>query len=261
MIRIQRGQEPEVLRTQGVTKRAELEASASRGEQLAFDGGVYAHTDVKAALVAMQHEKCAFCEAKPLHVSSGDVEHFRPKAAVRQDEGAPLQRPGYFWLAYAWENLLFSCERCNRRHKGNLFPLVDPTCRARAPSDDLTAEEPFFVDPSAEDPELHITFREHVPCGLTERGKATILALGLDRRELNRDREESLQRLRLIASVAALDVPGEALRADARDLLRKALEPRAEYARMCRVAFPPERKSADTATGSTDSLGNRCAGG
>jgi uncharacterized protein (TIGR02646 family) len=138
-----------------------MEAAHAAGETVfEFDRTVYAEHSVKDALIAMQHAKCAFCEAKPLHVSSGDVEHFRPKAAVRQSETSGLERPGYFWLAYEWENLLFACERCNRRHKRNLFPLVDPTMRARGPSGDLAQEQPVFIDPSAEDPTPHITFRD-----------------------------------------------------------------------------------------------------
>ena len=95
MIRIHRPPDaPEVLRCDGVARREahEIEVDADRtafeagDATLAFDRGIYGHPSVKAALVAMQHEKCAFCEAKPLHVSDGDVEHFRPKGAVRQTD-------------------------------------------------------------------------------------------------------------------------------------------------------------------------------
>jgi hypothetical protein len=126
MIRIYRSTNvPVVLLTQGLARRQEHEAAvaadpavfSSGSETLVFDRAVYAHTSVKRELIAMQHEKCAFCEAKPLHVSDGDVEHFRPKGGVRQADTDPLQQPGYYWLAYDWANLMFSCERCNRRHK------------------------------------------------------------------------------------------------------------------------------------------------
>jgi hypothetical protein len=106
---------------------------------------------VKAALRIAQHDKCGFCESKVTHVAFGDVEHFRPKAAFRAIQGDALTRPGYYWLAYEWTNLLFACEPCNRRHKGNLFPLVDEATRARSHTDDITRETPLFIDPTAED--------------------------------------------------------------------------------------------------------------
>ena len=69
----------------------------------------YSAKSVKNALIKAQHEKCCFCEAKGTHVAYGDVEHFRPKGGFRQDPNDPLGRPGYYWHAYAWENLFFSC--------------------------------------------------------------------------------------------------------------------------------------------------------
>lgn len=240
-----------MLLTQGLARRQEHEAAvaadpavfSSGAETLAFDRGIYAHLSVKRELVAMQHEKCAFCEAKPLHVSDGDVEHFRPKGGVRQADTDPLQQPGYYWLAYEWANLMFSCERCNRRHKKNLFPLVDPARRATTHRDSVANEAPYFVDPSAEDPEPYITYRDHVPVAIggNARGEQTIDALGLRRPELNTDREEHLERLRLLQKITAnLAVPHD-LRDQALTLLTKATATGAEYSLMCRVAFGAQR--------------------
>ncbi len=69
----------------------------------------------------------------------------------------------------------------------NLFPLADPSARATSHKDDLNSEQPLFVDPSIDDPELFISFRGEVPFapGDNSRGKATIKGLGLDRQELN----------------------------------------------------------------------------
>jgi AAA domain, putative AbiEii toxin, Type IV TA system len=74
------------------------------------------------------------------HIAYGDVEHTRPKASYRQLRRGPLKRPGYYWLAYAWENLLFVCEICNRREKRSWFPLKKGSKRARSPKHRLTAE-------------------------------------------------------------------------------------------------------------------------
>nr|WP_239015299.1 AAA family ATPase [Archangium violaceum] len=78
--------------------------------------------------------KCAFCESQLAHISYGDVEHFRPKAGWRQEEGGPLGRPGYYWLAYEWTNLFLACTLCNQQFKRNLFPLRTPSRRARSHS-------------------------------------------------------------------------------------------------------------------------------
>jgi len=247
MIRIRRPPDaPEVLLTKGTAHRraheAEVEADpasfASGAATLSFDREVYGHRSVKEELIAMQHEKCAFCEAKPLHVSDGDVEHFRPKGGVRQADSEPLERPGYYWLAYEWNNLLFACERCNRRHKRNLFPLADPDRRARSPRDASAHEAPIFIDPSAEDPEPYISYREHVPIAIggNVRGQQTIDALGLTRAELNADRETHLETLRILHAIAANPDIHDELRARARTLLAKRLTTEAEYSLMCRVA-------------------------
>lgn len=247
MIRIHRPPGvPEVLLTDGAARRREHETEVdtdpgsfvSGASKLAFDRDVYGHPSVKTALVAMQHEKCAFCEAKPLHVSDGDVEHFRPKGAVRQADSEPLERPGYYWLAYEWGNLLFACERCNRRHKKNLFPLTDPGRRTRSHRDASVHETAIFIDPAAEDPERYIGYRDHVPIAIggNPRGEQTIDALGLRRPELNADREKHLAVLKTLLEIATnSDVPHD-LRRRTQTLLTTFVANEAEYSLMCRLA-------------------------
>lgn len=246
MIRIHRPPDvPKVLLTEGTARRLEHEREidadpgsfASGASTLSFVREVYGHGSVKEELIAMQHEKCAFCEAKPLHVSDGDVEHFRPKGGVRQADAGPLERPGYYWLAYEWDNLLFACERCNRRHKKNLFPLVDPGRRAQSPRDASAHEAPIFIDPATEDPEQYIGYREHVPIAIggNARGQQTINALGLTRSELNADRETHLETVRVLYAIVANPDIHDELRAKARTLLAKRLTVEAEYSLMCRV--------------------------
>jgi len=186
----------------------------------------------------MQREKCAFCEAKPLHVSDGDVEHFRPKGRRPPGRRRSAQRPGYYWLAYHWDNLLFACERCNRQHKKNRFPLSDPARRARSHRDATAHEAPVFIDPAAEDPELYITYREHVAIavGGNARGEQTIEALGLRRPALNADREKHLATVKTLHAIASNpDVP-DRLRIETRALLSRFVTRDAEYSLMCRVA-------------------------
>lgn len=233
MIRIERPPAPSALLAAAPTATQRLATELAAGEPLKFERAVYSHPDVKAALVEAQHGKCCFCESKVRHVSSGDVEHFRPKAGLRQDADASLEKPGYYWLAYSWDNLLFACEECNRREKRNLFPLEDPATRART-ADALAGERPVFVDPARDEPADHIEFREDIPVGRTKRGTVTIASLGLRRPSLAERRLEKLKMLQqLRAAVVPLQKRGKNdLVEEIRETLTNAVRPSAEFSAM-----------------------------
>ncbi len=192
MIRILRpAAAPAILSDKGVEFAAKLcEFYASGQREFTFAATVYAHASVKEALIEAQHGKCCFCERKVFN--DGDVEHFRPKGGVRESRGAPLQKPGYYWLAYEWTNLFLSCVQCNSRNKRNLFPLTIGSSRSRHHADDYSNESPLLINPATEDPESFIGWRSEVPFALSERGAVTIEALGLDRRALLNIRREQL---------------------------------------------------------------------
>jgi hypothetical protein len=65
----------------------------------------------KSRLKAEAHGKCAYCEAATDVVAHGDVEHFRPKSV-------------YWWLAYSYDNYLYSCQICNQTYKADAFPVT-----------------------------------------------------------------------------------------------------------------------------------------
>lgn len=121
-------------------------------------------------------KKCAYCE---LGIApgqrKGDVEHYRPKGAVKRrdgtlvtihQDGQPVKHPGYYWLAYSWENLLPSCLACNRpgtdaasgvvTGKANTFPQLNAVW-ASGP-DDLDQEDPALLNPWFDDPADHLEF-------------------------------------------------------------------------------------------------------
>jgi hypothetical protein len=214
-----------------------------------FDSTIYGAASVKSARRDAQHEKCAFCESRLTHVAYGDVEHLRPKAGSVQREGDPLTRPGYYWLAYSWGNLLFSCQLCNQRFKRNLFPLKDPGKRALTHHDDLGAEEPLLLDPSDTDPAAHIGFREEVayPVNGSPQGQATIDALGLNREELVEARRKHLlfiglaakarTALRMRAPTGGSSSEEGPLLADLDAWLQQAQQDTAEFASMARAAL------------------------
>lgn len=235
---------PRILRTTGQKKtqancgsyKQYLSAYDTGQKKFDFDSNVYGHRTVKNALIKAQHDKCCFCESKVTHISYGDVEHFRPKAGVRQKPGDALERPCYYWLAYEWSNLFFSCELCNRRHKGNLFPLENPAERAKTHDDNVAAEKPIFIDPS-EDVERYISFREEVIFAVDDnpRGKATIEALGLDRSKLNDMRRECYDKLRMVHIVANLEPPLPES-TEAKEHIAKAIQSSSQYSAMVKCA-------------------------
>jgi hypothetical protein len=114
--------------------------------------------------------KCGYCET---HVSAGfhgDADHWRPKGAVTTlsptGKRRRVEHEGYYWLAYCWQNIVPSCEKCNSDGKGTLFPIegVHHTSPAGYPQPaELDAEEkPLILHPRSENdpPEDHIGFTE-----------------------------------------------------------------------------------------------------
>jgi uncharacterized protein (TIGR02646 family) len=209
MIRFDRRNAPAVLLSRGATRTRrdcdayEADPDAYRRGDASFEAGdnIYGHKTVKAALLRSQHGKCCYCERKILASDYGDVEHFRPKGAVRQDASSTEERPGYYWLAYEWSNLLISCSVCNTSWKRTFFPLENPLERAHSHLDSLTCERPMLVDPAAEDPRDHIRYNGDAPYALTVRGQTTIECLNLRRGDLLERRQALLRSLTMLRSV------------------------------------------------------------
>ena len=202
-----------------------------------FDEGIYTAVPVKNCLLKIHHGKCCYCEKK-FPARELDVEHFRPKGSVQQDVGQNPEKPGYFWLAYKWENLLLACQACNRRSKQTLFPLANPTERAKPHLRDVGNEEPLFIDPTRADPRKNIQFVDDAPTGLTREGKETINGLKLRRPSLREDRLvrlREIQRQRDIIQLAAEDPANEDFQAvaiQAREYVESAVKSDAEFSSM-----------------------------
>lgn len=108
-----------------------------------------------------ERERCMYC----LDSHGSDIEHFWPKTPY----------PGKM---FRWPNLLLCCTECGR-FKGEKFPLDN--------------DEPLLIDPTAEDPWLHLDF--HPETGnivarfdtrlndWSSKGQKTVEILQLDRRE------------------------------------------------------------------------------
>jgi len=93
----------------------------------------------------MQGRICAYCG---IGTSGLDVEHFRPKGAIADDEA----HGGYWWLAYECSNYFLGCTVCNRVRKKSAFALLSGATRCTYDRRDTIAlEKRVLLDP-ADDP-------------------------------------------------------------------------------------------------------------
>lgn len=112
MIRLEKGDEPQVLVDHGARWTAELLNKIALGEEpSSYLLTRYGHADIKQALLAETHEKCAYCESPFRHVTYGDVEHIIPKHSNPD-------------LRFSWFNLTLACDVCNT-NKGQ-SEVLDP---------------------------------------------------------------------------------------------------------------------------------------
>jgi uncharacterized protein (TIGR02646 family) len=152
------------------------------GKRLAIRQSTYKTKAVKKALAKCHHGKCCYCETWiPEPYAHSHVEHWRPKSSSRQGRDDKSIWPGYYWLAYDWNNLLWSCAFCNSANKGDLFPLVTPAARARNHRMSVDDETPAILKPDGlEDLREHIKYELDEVIGLTDLGKKTIEVLRLN---------------------------------------------------------------------------------
>lgn len=175
-----------------------------------FKFTVYRNKSVKKALKKLFKAKCAYCESKMKAVMTADVEHFRPKGGFGPDNA--LIKPGYYWLAADWNNLLPSCISCNRKNtfeivgngektvgKVNQFPLSSELFRLRRPSDDFSLEEAerLLLNPCLDRPENHLRFSDDglvraklIDNQTSVKGLKSIEVYALLRKDLVEEREQ-----------------------------------------------------------------------
>lgn len=132
---------------------ASLEANAERwtARYLESDQKTrpWATDAIKQALTSETAGKCAYCEAKMLAASYGDIEHIRPKKIFPE-------------LVVEWTNLTLACSRCNQA-KGAKW---DP---------DLP-----FVNPYEDAIQEHLSFLGPLVFGVSDRGDYTLNELELN---------------------------------------------------------------------------------
>lgn len=218
MIQIDAGLPPQSLA--GATSRGALERAAvvafyrlRVNRAASFEKfQAYKSHDVITALNDRFAKKCAYCESVYGSLAPVDVEHYRPKGGVEVD--GKLRKPGYYWLAAEWTNLLPSCIDCNRkrthqfadagpalRGKANKFPIANPAKRASQPGQE-GREQRLLLHPCLDRPEQHLEFIEEgairpalVAGTPSEMGRNSIEVYGLDRPGLVQERQRLLIRM------------------------------------------------------------------
>lgn len=233
---------PSILTDKGV-KQTAADIAARRAGTLDFEvkRAIYAHSSVKSELSAMSSDKCAYCESKIGITDFPNIDHFRPSAAWRNSRESLVEKPGYFWLAYNWENLLPTCQQCNCIFKHVVFPLADPAGRVTEPNAVLSGEGPLLIDPSKEDPNEWLRYRFEMAYSVdaNDRGNAVIKTFGLnDREPLVENRRELLETIEVMLAVA-IDHPDTSIRQKARTKVLNAMLPSSEYSAMIATALAP----------------------
>lgn len=135
----------------------------------------YRDNEVKDSLFNCSHQKCAYCETYPC---SGylEVEHFAPKRRYPE-------------LTLEWDNLLPSCQVCNR-HKSNhdtkSEPIINPS--KVDPERYFEYEWGLFIIPSEKAPDYELAERTIEICNLNRRRLADArskILIGLRELETN----------------------------------------------------------------------------
>lgn len=123
--------------------REEIHRAKKDGRPAKFNSRIYGNREIKRQLSMLSHGKCYYCDQYIESSAYGDVDHYRPKSK-------------YWWLAYTWENLVFSCQLCNQMYKKGHFPVAGR--RANGPRSNLDDERPLLINPLDENPEDHIAY-------------------------------------------------------------------------------------------------------
>ena len=171
MVKIQKLEEPQILKDNAKKWTEEYLGYISRGEEIPNSVKKrYSHADIKSQLLKETHEKCAYCESKFTHIEPGDIEHIKPKNPDAHPE-----------LYVTWSNLTMSCENCNRSGKKTYNNDNEP-----------------LLNPYTDEIDSEIKGLGSMIFSKTRKGQLTIDVLKLNRPELIERRSEKLQKLDLM---------------------------------------------------------------
>ncbi|MDM5291702.1 hypothetical protein QUF81_00090 [Peribacillus simplex] len=160
-----------------------------------FKFNAYRCSSLRKVLNKSFNGKCAYCESYIIHISAMEIEHYRPKKAIKIKN--KLVYPGYYWLAAEFLNLLPACPACNQLRKyeledgtcitsgkGNNFPIECESKRASMPGDEIH-EHPLLLHPYHDKPHKHLTFlKTGLVHHLSKKGLHSMEVYALKRPEL-----------------------------------------------------------------------------
>ncbi|WP_321280163.1 hypothetical protein [Marinifilum fragile] len=235
-------------------RKEKFKKKKKRGEGYTQESySAYKEDDVRKELVAIFKGKCAYCETEIVAACPGDIEHFRPKGGYNVKDS--IVKPGYYWLAADWENLLLACPNCNQTHtylifegdkwiekvvgKLNQFPLDDESKRLTCESgrlffngdyEDLHKEEEevrLLLKPCTDNVEDYFEYSEE---GLIrskkslegidlKRAKTSILVCALQRSELVKKREQKIIDIKVQVE-RVIEIIGDLNDEDSRNLVK-----------------------------------------
>jgi hypothetical protein len=168
-----------------------LREQLQHGEKLTFKAPLYKR--FRNVLEDAFFKKCAYCETKLDALIKPTIEHYRPKAGITGVAG----HPGYYWLAFAWGNLLPVCNPCNSA-KANKFPLKAGT--HVSPEGSIDAEVPLLLNPLTPgfNPSQHFLIQDDGKLvGRTPEGESTIEICNLNRERLVEGRRDFMKQVRV----------------------------------------------------------------
>ena len=202
MIKVERTEEPEILRNNKEEWLNQLRCATSKSEKEKI-AKKYRHSQIKQALIDMLNDKCAYCESKITHIEWGHIEHYKPKSVYEE-------------LTFEWTNLLLACSICNV-NKDKKFPVENDNGPFINPCDDEPNDH-FMFDFSNEIASVY---------GITPRGKTTEELLDLNRHDLRKKRTEHIKMIACIKEFSEQD-------AAASNIYQESLLSSAEYAAFAR---------------------------
>lgn len=144
------------------------------------------------------HGKCGYCEIKIDSPELGTIDRYRPHNGVRDKD--EFHQDLYWWLAFEWDNLIYSCKECNQ-YKGNYFPIKG----SRPLNENCEKEHSMLLNPYIDNPVDHLHYlqdRLGYIEALTEEGNQTIELLRLNRTNLIEGRKKARQEI--ISAVESL---------------------------------------------------------
>lgn len=193
-------------------------------EKLELSFSAYSQPSVKSSVLAMTYNRCAYCGCREVRTKV-QVEHYRPKAKLILSNNNSI-KPGYYWLAGNWNNLLPACQYCNitrnsevilnevkieaKTGKGNYFPVNNDNRTAPLLSGDEANESPLLFNPCTDNPYELFSYKHVKTNGedylvvipntelyegdLKKKATSSISILGLNNLDLAADRFDILVR-------------------------------------------------------------------